>query len=142
METKIKELLSSVQLNGLEGRKSNEPSGGQKERVALSRVRLSALAIQPQLLLLDEPLNNIDEITIAEVRKNLKETIKKRNVTTICVMHDPGDSIELGDKIAIMHSRRIVQCGIPQDLLMNPAEELVTRLITLGRTINKYNVDA
>jgi ABC-type Fe3+/spermidine/putrescine transport system ATPase subunit len=128
IDAKVKELLSLVDLTGLEGRKPSELSGGQKQRVALAR----ALAIQPQLLLLDEPLSSIDEITKAEVRKNLRETIKKRDVTTVCVMHNPADSIELGDKIAVMYAGKIVQSGRPNDLLENPASELVTKLITTG----------
>jgi ABC-type sulfate/molybdate transport systems ATPase subunit len=86
--------------------------------------------------LLDEPLSNVDELTKAEVRKNLKETIKRRNVTTLCVMHDPGDSVELGDRIAVMYSGKIIQCGRLQDLLKNPKSELVTRLITPSYTLN------
>jgi len=116
MDAKIRTLLSSVDLDGLEGRRPNELSGGQKQRVALAR----ALAVQPQLLLLDEPLSNIDEVTKAEVRRNLKETIKKSNVTTLCVMHDPHDSAELGDRIAVIYSGKIIQCGTPQELLKNP----------------------
>jgi len=121
----VKAMLSLVGLEGFEGRKPNELSGGQKQRVALAR----ALAIQPSLLLLDEPLSNIDEVTKAEVRKNLKETIKKTGVTTLCVMHDPGDSFELGDRIAVMYSGKIIQCGTLHDLLKKPVNELVSNLI-------------
>lgn len=125
IDARVKERLALVGLEGLEVRKPNELSGGQKQRVALAR----ALAIQPSLLLLDEPLSNIDEVTKAEVRKNLKETVKKAGVTTLCVSHDPSDSSILGDRIAVMHSGKIIQCGSLNDLLKNPVNELVKNLL-------------
>ncbi len=125
IEAKVQERLSLVGLEGFERRKPNELSGGQRQRVALAR----ALAIEPVLLLLDEPLSNIDEATKTEVRKKLKETIKKTAVTTLCVMHDPSDSSELGDRIAIMYSGKIIQCGTPHDISYNPINELVKKLM-------------
>jgi len=125
VEARVKEKLSLVGLEGLKQRKPSELSGGQKQRVALAR----ALAIDPCLLLLDEPLSNVDEATKAEVKVNLKQTIKKTGVTTVCVMHDPDDALELGDRIAVMHLGRIIQCATPKDLLENPEGEVVRRLL-------------
>ncbi|MDQ1280357.1 MAG: thiamine transport system ATP-binding protein [Thermoproteota archaeon] len=125
VEACVAEMLSLVGLEGLEQRKPSELSGGQKQRVALAR----ALAINPYLLLLDEPLSNIDEITKAEVKVNLKETVKRTGVTTVCVMHDAEDALELGDRIAVMHAGRVIQCATPTDLLKNPEGELVRELL-------------
>ena len=125
-DAKVKGMLTIVGLEGFEDRKPNELSGGQKQRVALAR----ALAIQPSVLLLDEPLSNIDYATKAEVRKNLKEIIKKTGVTTLSVMHDPGDSFELGNRIAIMYSGKIMQSGTPSDLINNPMDKLVKSLMS------------
>ena len=112
-------------MEGLEQRKSGELSGGQRQRVALART----LAVDPCLLLLDEPLSNVDEATKAEVKVNLKETIKRTGVTTVCVMHDPEDALELGDRIAVMYMGRIIQCATPKDLVENPEGEVVRRLL-------------
>jgi len=125
IDSRVKARLSLVGLEGLEQRKPSELSGGQKQRVALAR----ALAIDPCLLLLDEPLSNVDEVTKADVKANLKETIKRAGVTTICVMHDPEDALELGDRIAVMHSGAIIQVATPKDLVENPQGEIVRRLL-------------
>lgn len=125
IDLRVKTRLSLVGLEGLEQRKPSELSGGQKQRVALAR----ALAIDPCLLLLDEPLSNVDEATKTEVKANLKATIRKTEVTTICVMHDPEDALELGDRIAVMHSGAVIQVAAPKDLVENPQGEIVRRLL-------------
>jgi len=125
IDKNVRELLAIVGLEGLEQRKSAELSGGQRQRVALAR----ALAVDPALLLLDEPLSNVDEATKAEVRKNLKDIVKRTKVTTVYVTHNPEDAFELGDRIAVMHSGRIVQCEPPLSLLKNPKSQEVKRLI-------------
>ncbi|MEM2320846.1 MAG: ABC transporter ATP-binding protein [Candidatus Bathyarchaeia archaeon] len=122
---KVKELLGAVGLNGLEKRRPMELSGGQKQRVALAR----ALAINPSLLLLDEPLSNIDEMTKAEVMANLKGLRRKINITTLCVTHNPEDAFKLGDRIAIMYSGKIIQCGKPEEILEKPRNEIVKKII-------------
>ncbi|MFH0896730.1 MAG: ABC transporter ATP-binding protein [Candidatus Bathyarchaeota archaeon] len=133
VEARVKTELSLVGLIGLEKRKSSELSGGQRQRVALAR----ALAIDPCLLLLDEPLSNIDEATKTEVKVNLKETIRRTEVTTVCVMHDPEDALELGDRIAVMYEGHIIQLATPKDLVENPKGEVVKRLLHhLLRTSN------
>ncbi len=126
--SKVKAMLSLVGLEGLEQRKPGELSGGQRQRVALAR----ALAIDPCLLLLDEPLSNVDEATKAEVKAKLKETIKRAGVTSVCVMHDPEDALELGDRIAVMYMGQIIQCATPKDLVENPGGEVVRRLLHSG----------
>jgi len=118
-------LLRTVDLEGLESRKPKELSAGQKQRVSLAR----ALATDPSVLLLDEPLSSIDEATKADVRVNLKEIQKKSKVTTLCVAHNPEDAFQLGERIAIMHSGKIIQCDNPQSILDNPKNEIVRRLV-------------
>jgi len=125
VEAGVEAMLSLVGLDGLETRRPSELSGGQKQRVALAR----ALAIDPYLLLLDEPLSNVDEATKVEVKVNMKEAIKRTGTTTVCVMHDPEDSLELGDRIAVMHSGRIIQLATPKDLIENPEGALVQKLL-------------
>ena len=118
-------LLEAFKLEGLAERKPRELSGGQKQRVALAR----ALGISPSLLLLDEPLSNIDEATKVEVRRNLKDTLTKLKVTTLCVVHDPEDAFMLGDRIAVMYYGRIIQCAAPDELLRDPKDDVVRKLI-------------
>jgi len=121
----VKELLRVVDLEGFEGRKPRELSAGQRQRVALAR----ALATSPSVLLLDEPLSSVDEATKAEVRVELKTIQRESRVTTLCVTHNPEDAFQLGDRIAVMHSGRIVQCDAPQNILNKPMSELVRKLI-------------
>jgi len=121
----VDRLLAAVDLQGLEERKPKELSAGQRQRVALAR----ALATNPFVLLLDEPLSNIDEATKAEVRENLKAFVAKTRITTVCVTHNPEDAFELGDRIAVMFSGRIIQCDSPLNLLQEPVNEAVKRLI-------------
>jgi ABC-type sulfate/molybdate transport systems ATPase subunit len=93
--------------------------------VALAR----ALATGPSVLLLDEPLSSVDEATKAEVRAELKTIQRESRVTTLCVTHNPEDAFQLGDRIAVMHSGRIVQCDAPRNILNKPMSELVRKLI-------------
>jgi len=125
VERRVGELLSLVELQGIEERRPAELSGGQRQRVALAR----AMAIQPSLLLLDEPLSNVDEATKGEIRQKLRETVKKAGVTTVCVLHEPGDALVLGDRIAVMYAGKILQIGTVQNLLEEPESEIVTRLL-------------
>jgi len=122
---RVEGLLSLVELQGIEERRPAELSGGQRQRVALAR----AIAIQPSLLLLDEPLSNVDEATKSEIRQKLKETVKRAEVTTICVLHDPGDALVLGDRIAVMYAGKILQIGTVKNLLEEPESDIVTRLL-------------
>jgi len=125
VEHRVEELFSLVELQGIEQRKPAELSGGQRQRVSLAR----AMAVQPSLLLLDEPLSNVDEATKSEIRQKLKETVKRAGVTTVCVLHEPGDALVLGDRIAVMYAGKILQIGTVQNLLEEPESEIVTRLL-------------
>ena len=125
VDRRVEELLSLVELRGMEQRRPFELSGGQRQRVALAR----AMAVRPALLLLDEPLSNVDEATKTEIRKKLRETVKQAGITAVCVLHDPGDALSLGDRIAVMYAGKIVQIGTVQDLVERPTNEIVTQLL-------------
>lgn len=125
IDERVRSLFNMVGLEGLEARRPKELSGGQRQRVALAR----ALAINPSLLLLDEPLSNIDEATKIDVIANLKDLQRRTGVTTLCVTHNPEDAFRLGDSIAIMHYGRIIQHGKPDEILERPKNEVVKKLI-------------
>lgn len=121
----VDKMLSFVQLTQYSDRRPSELSGGEKQRVALAR----ALATNPSLLLLDEPLSSIDEATKTDVRERLKKILKEARATTVCVLHNPEDAFALGDRIAVMNKGRIIQAGTPSELLQEPKDGIVKRLI-------------
>lgn len=125
IDERVGSLFSMIGLEGLEARRPKELSGGQRQRVALAR----ALAINPSLLLLDEPLSNVDEATKIDVIASLKDLQRRTGVTTLCVTHNPEDAFRLGDSIAIMHYGRIIQHGKPDKILESPKNEVVKKLI-------------
>ena len=118
---RVKELLALVQLDGLGDRYPSQLSGGQRQRVALAR----ALAIEPRMLLLDEPFGALD----AKVRKDLRHWLRglheRLALTTIFVTHDQDEALELADLVAVMNQGRIEQIGTPAELRENPATPFV-----------------
>ncbi len=119
------QMLKLVNLPGLGPRSITELSGGQRQRVGLAR----ALAVRPGLLLLDEPLSNIDQITKDEVAHNLRRVFEKISVPKIVVTHGLFDALVLADRLAVMLDGRIVQLDTPQRVLAKPANELVRKLV-------------
>ena len=122
---RVEELLHLVQLEGLGKRYPNELSGGQRQRVALAR----ALAIEPRMLLLDEPFGALD----AKVRKDLRVWLRalhnRTGITTIFVTHDQDEALELADFVAVMNAGRIEQIGTPGDIRATPASPIVADFI-------------
>jgi sulfate transport system ATP-binding protein len=112
IDTAVKDLLQLVELDALGGRYPAELSGGQQQRVALAR----ALAVQPRVLLLDEPFGALD----ARVRKQLRQWLRQLHdevkVTTILVTHDSEEACEVADRVAVMHEGRIAQIGTAAEL--------------------------
>ncbi len=96
-------------------------SGGQRQRVAVAR----ALAVRPQVLLMDEPLSNLDALLRLEMRAELKAILAESRTTTIYVTHDQVEAMSLGDRIAVMHGGRIVQYDTPMEVYRNPATVFV-----------------
>jgi iron(III) transport system ATP-binding protein len=114
---RVQRALAAVKLESFESRPTTMLSGGQQQRVALAR----ALAIQPQALLMDEPLSNLDARLREEIRIEIKALVKEIGVTVLYVTHDQGEAMALADQIAVMEAGRIVQLGSPADLYRNPS---------------------
>lgn len=125
IRNKVMELLHLVQLDGLEARYPAQLSGGQRQRVALAR----ALAIEPRVLLLDEPFGALDARVRKDLRKWLKDLHQRTGHTTLFVTHDQDEAFELADRIAILDHGRIVQVGTPDEIVANPATPFVQGFI-------------
>jgi iron(III) transport system ATP-binding protein len=125
---KITQILASLGLADYIDRPSTQLSGGQQQRLALAR----ALAREPKLLLLDEPLSNLDAKLREHMRHELKRLQRDTGVTTIYVTHDQSEALAISDRIAIMGEGRIVQIGRPRDIYNRPTSEFVAEFI--GRT--------
>jgi sulfate/thiosulfate transport system ATP-binding protein len=121
IKAKVEELLDLVQLDGLGGRFPSQLSGGQKQRVALAR----ALAIEPKILLLDEPFGALDAKVRRGLRRWLRELHERTGLTTIFVTHDQEEALELADRVAILKDGRVEQIGTPEELYHDPASAFV-----------------
>src|SRR3712207_6485052 len=118
---RVDELLKLVHLDGLAGRYPSQLSGGQRQRMALAR----ALAVQPRVLLLDEPFGALDANVRRELREWLRRLHEEVHVTTIFVTHDQDEALEVAEQIAVINEGRIEQAGTPDDLYDRPASEFV-----------------
>ena len=114
-------LLDLIQLPDIGGRYPSQLSGGQRQRVALAR----ALAIEPRMLLLDEPFGALDAKVRKELRQGLREIHDETGLTTIFVTHDQDEAMELADLVVVMSMGRIEQIGQPMDIRTRPATEFV-----------------
>ena len=121
IESRVKASLKLVGLEKYGDQFPRQLSGGQQQRVALSR----ALVLKPDVLLLDEPLSNLDAKLRTEMRFEMKQLQHEINVTTIYVTHDQEEALTLSDFIIVMNEAEIVQSGTPQDIWENPANEFV-----------------
>ena len=124
---RVSAALELVQLPGYEKRRVDELSGGQQQRVAIAR----AIAIEPALLLFDEPLSNLDVALREETRSELRELVSRLSLTAVYVTHDQEEAFALCDRIAVMVHGRILQIDKPRDLYQHPAQVSVARF--LGR---------
>jgi putative spermidine/putrescine transport system ATP-binding protein len=120
-------MLDLTGLEGVEKRKPAELSGGQQQRVALAR----ALVIEPAVLLLDEPLANLDRNVRLRMRVELRSLQQRLRITTILVTHDQEEALAVADRIAVMDNGRIEQTGRPLDLCLNPASPFVSNFFGL-----------
>lgn len=118
---KVEETLELVNLKGLEQRYPGELSGGQQQRVALAR----SLVVEPGILLLDEPLSNLDAKLRERMRVELKQLQRRTGITFVYVTHDQGEALELSDQIAVMHGGRLQQYGTPEEVYRRPANKTV-----------------
>lgn len=121
IRARVKELLDLVQLDWLSGHYPSQLSGGQRQRIALAR----ALAIEPRILLLDEPFGALDAKVRKELRQWLRSLHHEINVTSIFVTHDQEEALEVANRVVVMDKGRIVQIGTPGDVYDNPATAFV-----------------
>ena len=119
--TRVDEMLKLLQLEGFGARPVTQLSGGQRQRVALGR----ALAIDPHLLLLDEPMSNLDYKVRLELRHELRALQKRIGITAVYVTHDREEALTLADRIAVMDAGRIAQLGSPEDVFHRPGSAFV-----------------
>jgi ABC-type Fe3+/spermidine/putrescine transport system ATPase subunit len=119
------EALRLVDLAGFERRKVQELSGGQQQRVALAR----ALAPEPRVLLLDEPLSNLDPSLRERTRRELRELIARVGITTVFVTHEQDEAFDLGDRVAVLQQGRLEQCATPDELYERPASLFVAGFV-------------
>ncbi|MGB3693298.1 MAG: ABC transporter ATP-binding protein [Spirulinaceae cyanobacterium] len=123
---RVGEVLSLVGLEGLEKRYPHELSGGQQQRVALAR----ALAPHPTLVLLDEPLSNLDLQVRLRLRQELREIIKAAGTSAIFVTHDQEEALSISDRLVVMQNGRLEQQGTPEEVYQEPATRFVAEFVT------------
>jgi sulfate transport system ATP-binding protein len=122
---RVDELLALVHLEGFQGRYPNQLSGGQRQRMALAR----ALAVQPRVLLLDEPFGALDANVRRELREWLRRLHDEVHVTTIFVTHDQEEAMEVAEQIVVMNKGRVEQIAPPRELYDHPANEFVMSFV-------------
>lgn len=122
----VTDALELVGLSGLESRYPHELSGGQQQRVALAR----ALAPSPALVLLDEPLSNLDVQVRIRLRQELRDILKSAGASGIFVTHDQEEAMAISDQVAVMRSGRVEQFGTPEDIYIEPASHFVAEFVT------------
>ncbi|MBT8356814.1 MAG: ABC transporter ATP-binding protein [Desulfobacterales bacterium] len=125
IKEKAQKVLELVGLNGLEDRYPSQLSGGQQQRVALAR----ALVGNPKVLLLDEPLSNLDAKLREELRFEIKSLVRRMGITSVYVTHDQAEAMVISDRVAIMESGNIVQIGPPEEIYEKPANRFVADFI-------------
>jgi iron(III) transport system ATP-binding protein len=124
---RVTDVLEMVNLTGLEDRYPNQLSGGQQQRVALAR----SLVMEPRILLLDEPLSNLDAKLRERMRWELKELQRRTAITFVYVTHDQSEAMALSDRIAVMHLGELVQYGSPREIYSHPANRTVADFMGL-----------
>jgi iron(III) transport system ATP-binding protein len=131
MKDQVERMLALVNLAGLEGRFPNELSGGQQQRVALAR----SLVVEPDILLLDEPLSNLDAKLRERMRTELKELQRRTGITFIYVTHDQAEALALSDQVAVMHGGKLQQYGSPLEVYAKPTNRTVADFMGLVNII-------
>ena len=129
---RVRAVLDKVKLSGLGDRYPGQLSGGQQQRVALAR----ALVLNPQILLLDEPLSNLDAKVRVQVRAEIRKLQKDLGITTIYVTHDQEEALTLSDRIAVFNQGKVFQIGPPKDLYERPANRFVADFIGINNLVD------
>jgi iron(III) transport system ATP-binding protein len=122
---RVRDALEQVQLRNVEDRYPAEMSGGMQQRIAMAR----ALVIDPPLLLLDEPMSNLDARLRVSLRQELRELQQRIGVTAIYVTHDQEEALELSDRIAVMNGGVVEQLGVPEDIYARPSSRFVAEFV-------------
>lgn len=125
IKEQVQRVLERVNLTGLDDRYPGQLSGGQQQRVALAR----ALVLNPDILLLDEPLSNLDAKIRVQVRAEIRKLQKELKITTIYVTHDQEEALTLSDRIAVMNAGKVLQIGTPRELYEKPQNRFVADFI-------------
>ncbi|AVQ39687.1 ABC transporter ATP-binding protein [Clostridium botulinum] len=131
---KGEEYLKIIGLSEFKNKKISQLSGGQQQRVALAR----SLILNPKVLLLDEPLSNLDAKLRVKMRKEIKEIQSKFNMTMIFVTHDQEEALSIADYLAVMNKGKLIQVGTPEEIYNNPINEFVASFIG---NINNVNIN-
>ncbi|MEU4322981.1 sulfate/molybdate ABC transporter ATP-binding protein [Nocardia fluminea] len=136
IDKRVDELLGIVGLDGFQHRYPAQLSGGQRQRMALAR----ALAVDPQVLLLDEPFGALDAKVRTDLRKWLRRLHDEVHVTTVLVTHDQEEALDVADRIAVMNKGRIEQVGSPEEVYDRPANEFVMSFLGAVARLNGHLV--
>jgi iron(III) transport system ATP-binding protein len=126
LKARVKDAIALVGLSGLEKRYPHELSGGQQQRVALAR----ALAPQPALILLDEPLSNLDVQERLRLRQEVRSILKESGTSAIFVTHDQEEALSISDKVGVMRAGHLEQLGTPEEIYTHPASRFVAEFVT------------
>ena len=132
IEKRVAEALELVQISHLADRKPNELSGGQQQRVALAR----AFVIEPSVLLMDEPLSNLDAKLRVQMRTVIKKLQRRLGITTIYVTHDQEEALAISDRIAVMKDGNIMQIGTPNEIYAKPQNPFVAGFIGVSNFLD------
>ena len=138
-DERVAQALRLVRLEGYESHYPRQLSGGQQQRVGLAR----ALVYRPKVLLLDEPLSNLDAKLREEMRFEIKEVVTRLGITAVYVTHDQGEALALSDRVAIMNRGRLEQVGTPEEIYEHPQSRFVAEFIGLSNFLegNVQSVD-
>ena len=137
IKQRVGEVLELVGLSGLEKRYPHQLSGGQQQRISLAR----ALAPQPTLILLDEPLSNLDVQVRHRLRGEIRAILKAAGISAIFVTHDREEALAISDKIAVMRAGRLEQVGTPEEIYLTPASRFVAEFVTQANFITATKKD-
>jgi ABC-type Fe3+/spermidine/putrescine transport system ATPase subunit len=131
LQRRVARALALVDMPEFERRRIGHLSGGQQQRVALAR----ALAPEPRVLLLDEPLSNLDPSLRERTRREIRELIRRVGITTVLVTHEQDEAFDLGDRVAVLRAGRLEQVGTPEELYASPANEFVAEFVGRSSSI-------
>ena len=136
---KAQTMLDMVGLNGWESSKVSQLSGGMQQRVGLAR----AMAVEPEILLMDEPFSGLDPLIRRQMRSELAELQKEIRKTMVFITHDLDEAVAVGDRIAIMRDGEIIQMGTPEEIILNPVDDFVSEFtedVSKDRVLNASSI--